>query len=217
MEQPEGFVKFGKNGEKLFCKLRKSLYGLKQSGRIWNNMLHNFLLQENFQVSFVDSCVYSRNVNGLKIIVIIWVDDIIIAASNEYLLHVVKDSLCQKFKMKDLGKLSWFLGIEFKCNTDCIEMTQIKYVEKILSKFEMSDCKPKSTPCDLSVSKVMDDDSEILHNPRLYREIVGSLIYIMTATRPDLCYIVTKLSQHMSNPTKAHLGMAKHVLRYLKV
>ena len=80
----------------------------------------------------------------------------------------------------------------------------------------MTDCKAKATPRDLSAIKITDDHSEKLPDNRLYREIVGSLIYVMTCTRPDLCYIVTKLSQNKSNPTKAHLSMAKHVLCYLK-
>ena len=79
----------------------------------------------------------------------------------------------------------------------------------------MQDCKHKYTPCDISLNKFCDEPAEPADN-RLYREIVGSLIYIMTATRPDLCYIVTKLSQYMSQPSKNHMIAAKHVLRYLK-
>ena len=88
-------------------------------------------------------------------------------------------------------------------------------VDRMLNKFSMSDCKSKPTPCDLGANKIRDDDSTQLPDPRLYRGIVGSLIYVMTGTRPDLCYVVTLLSQHMAKPTHAHLGMAKHVLRYL--
>ena len=80
----------------------------------------------------------------------------------------------------------------------------------------MSDCKPKPTPCVLRIEKVSNTKSPKLSDPRIYREIVGSLIYVMTGTRPDLCYIVTKLSQKMSEPTVTDLGTAKHVLRYLK-
>ena len=97
--------------------------------------------------------------------------------------------------MKDLGELSWFLGIEFKCVVGCIKMNQTKYLEKMLSKFEMMDCKPKATPCDIGANKIRDDDSTELADPKLYREIVGSLIYLMTGTRADLCYIVTTHGQ----------------------
>ena len=80
----------------------------------------------------------------------------------------------------------------------------------------MTDCKPKSTPCAIGVEKNSDEDARESEDPRLYRAIVGSLIYVMTGTRPDLCFIVTKLSQKMAHPTNADLNMAKHVLRYLK-
>ena len=118
--------------------------------------------------------------------------------------------------MKDLGELSWFLGTQFKCNETTIEMSQSRYIDKVLSKFEMSDCMPKSTPCTVGVEKECDYNSRELDDPRLYRAIVGSLIYVMTCTRPDLCYIVTKLSQNMAKPTEADLNWAKYVLRYLK-
>ena len=81
----------------------------------------------------------------------IWVDDITISATTLDLLTSVKETLCRKSKMKDLGKLSWFLGTNFKCNKDSIEMGQTQYIDKILSKFKLTDCKPKSTPCALGV------------------------------------------------------------------
>ena len=212
MEQPDGFQKVRKNGEKLVCKLKKSLYGLKQSGRNWNNMLHIFLCNENLSQSHADPCVYIRNSDTEGcVILIVWV---IISTTSSKLLESVKESLCRKFKMKDLGELSWFLGTQFKCNGTTIEMSPSQY--KVLSKFEMRDCMPKSTPCAVGVEKECDYNSRELGDPRLYRAIVGSLIYVMTCTRPDLCYIVTKLSQNMAKATEADLNRAKYALRYLK-
>ena len=87
MEQPEGFEEHGENGEKLICKLNKSLYGLKQSGRNWNNLLHEYLQKEGFTQSQADPCVYVRMIDSKRcVIVIVWVDDIIIAASHLSLL-----------------------------------------------------------------------------------------------------------------------------------
>lgn len=175
-------------------------------------------MREKFTQSLADPCVYTRNskTDGL-IILIIWVDDIIISATTLDLLTSVKETLCRKFKMKDLGKLSWFLGTNFKCNKDAIEMGQTQYIDKILSKFKMTDCKPKSTPCALGVEKGSEEESRELNDPKLYRAIVGSLIYVMTGTRPDLCYTVTRLLQNMAKPTQSDLSMAKDdVLRYLK-
>ena len=121
-----------------------------------------------------------------------------------------------RFKMKDLGVLSWFLSIQFKCGKDCIKMNQRKFVGKILERFNMSDCKPKAVPCELGANKTSAVNESEFENVKLYREIVGSLIYLMTCARPDLCYVVTYLSQHLSKPMKSHYGMAKQVLRYLK-
>ena len=100
-------------------------------------------------------------------------------------------------------------------------MSQAQYINKLLKKFNMEDSKPKQTVCDMNVNKLLgqtretDKKTESMKIER-YREIVGSLIYIMTATRPDLCFIVTKLSQYLSMPDDTHMIIAKHVLRYLK-
>ena len=95
-------------------------------------------------------------------------------------------------------------------------MNQSRYIQKILERFGMTDCHPVKTPCDISFTNTSRVESQDLADGRLFREIVGSLIYIMTATRPDLSYVVTKLSQFMVQPTKCHLTAAKRVLRYLK-
>lgn len=219
VEQLKGYEKVGKNGEKLVCKLNKSLYGLKQSGRNWNETIHDYLSKEGFVQSLADPCVYRKFVDddaSKCIILVIWVDDLIISASNNKLLDDVKKSLSDKFKMKDLGILHWFLGTEFVCSDGMIEMKQSRYIEKILEKFGMDSCKPKATPAIVGLDKFIDMESPALEDPNLYRQIVGSLIYTMTGTRPDLCHIVTRLSQYMSKPTVATLNAAKHVLRYLK-
>ena len=93
IEQPDGYEVYDKGGEKLVCKLNKSRYGLKQSGRNWNSMLHVYLLDEGFEQSQADPCVYTRFRNDAKAIIIIWVDDMIIAATNDYMLNSVKSSL----------------------------------------------------------------------------------------------------------------------------
>ena len=149
-------------------------------------------------------------------ILLIWVDDIIIASNSASTIREVKEALGQMFRMKDLGRLSWFLNINFTFGTDSISMDQTKYIEKILNRFQMDGCKHRATPSELGVNKIITENSDDLADKKLYQEIVGSLIYVMTSTRPDLSFIVTKLSQYMSNPSNAQFNMAKHVLRYLK-
>ena len=212
VEQPEGFIE----NEKLVCKLKKSLYGLKQSGRNWNNTLHDFLISICFKQSLTDNCVYTNFESNNCIVIIIFVDDLILAANSLDVLNNVKSMLSKRFLMKDMGILSWFLGIQFVFNDRYIELNQSNYVEKVVRKFKLDNCNPKSIPCDTSLNRDKNVDSKLLEDPKLYREIVGSLIYIMTGTRPDISYIVSVLSQNMSKPTYFHLGIAKYVLKYLK-
>ena len=94
-------------------------------------------------------------------------------------------------------------------------MSQEEYIEKILKKFGMSDCKPRGTPCEANPNAYENEGDEAV-DQTLYRQMIGSLIYAMVCTRPDLSYAVTKLSQHLACPTTADLTMLKHVFRYLK-
>ena len=216
VEQPKGYEVMSQDGKKLVCRLNRSLYGLRQSGRMWNNLLSEFLSNQGYHRSLADPCLYTKHIGKNKILILVWVDDLIIAASNSKLMSDIKSSLSDAFSVKDLGVLNYFLGINFQVNDDNIIMSQTKYVSKMLDKFDMSECKPKSMPCEIDVNNILREVSEPLDNPKLFRAIVGSLIYVMTCTRPDLCYVVTMLSQHMANPKVIHLSLAKHVLRYLK-
>lgn len=212
LEQPEGFEVLSDTGEKLVYKLKKSLYGLKQSGRNWNKVLHEYLVENDFVQNSSDHCVYKKQIKNDMIIVIIWVDDLIMAASDTHLLNQFKEVMQKKFRMKDLGKISYFLGIHFEQKEGEIKMSQDKYISKMLERFGMVNCKPRSTPCE---QKLEYNSSEAV-DPKNYREIVGSLIYAMTCTRPDLSWVVSRLSQHLSEPKAENMNTAKHVLRYLK-
>ena len=214
IEQPEGYEKKSQTGEKLVCKLQKSLYGLKQSGRNWNVMLHTYLTENGFVQNPADHCVYTKEKHNEKVILLVWVDDLIIAASNEGVLDSVKVMLTERFKMKDLGKLKHFLGIDFDQTGDQVKMSQKKYVTKILERFGMQDCRSRETPCEPKLEYT--EDAEKMKEPRRYREAVGSLIYLSTCTRPDITFVVSKLSQHLAEPSEEHWNTVKHVLRYLK-
>ena len=146
MEQPQGYS-ISSDGKKLVWRLHKSLYGLKQSGRNWNCVLRDHLIESGFVESKVDCLFVSRKMEGV-VYSIFWVNDIIVAASNDTLLNQTKDRLSNKFRIKDLGSLKWFLGIEVKRFKESIEISQRKYFEKTLSKFNMQDCKPRTKPCD---------------------------------------------------------------------
>lgn len=214
IEQPEGYEVRSKEGDKFVSKLEKSLYGLKQSGRNWNKMLHDYLCEMKFVQNPADHCVYSKVTEKDKVYMIIWVDDLIIAASDANVLRCVKEMLKSKFRMKDLGKLTHFLGIDFEQSADWVKMSQCKYVQKLLERFDMSNCKPRTTPSEQRLD--YRDDAELMDDVKKYREAVGSLIYLATCTRPDLSFVVSKLSQYFTKPTIELWTTVKHVLRYLK-
>src|SRR4029434_11014516 len=122
--------------------------------------------------------------------------------------------LAEKFKMKDLGKLKHFLGIDFSQSDGCVKMSQERYTNKILQRFNMQDCRTRETPCEQKLEYT--DDAVKMEDVRMYREAVGSLIYLTTCTRPDLSFVVSRLSQYFAEPTEEQWVTVKHVLRNFK-
>ena len=108
------------------------------------------------------------------------------------------------------------MGIQFDISDNVISMNQSLYVQTILERFNMSNCTPRTLPCDPSVYHLLEEKSDPLQDPTKYRELVGSLIYLMTGTRPDLAYVVNLLSRFMHSPTNLHMTLAIGVLKYLK-
>ncbi|RXN30671.1 Retrovirus-related Pol poly from transposon TNT 1-94 [Labeo rohita] len=143
VEQPEGYERGTETGEKLVCKLEKSLYGFKQSGRNWNAVLHECLTENGFMQNPADNCVYTKETPNEKVILIVWVDDLIIATNSENVLESVKGMLTERFKMKDMGRLKHFLGIDFEQAEGLVKMSQEKYVNKILERFDMQNCRSR--------------------------------------------------------------------------
>ena len=135
VKQPEGFEVRNKEGNALFCKLKKSLYGLKQSGRMWNNVIHLFFIENGFTQSKVDPCIYVKHDGKEMTLILLWVDDILIGSSSKTELTKIKNLFKNKFKMTDLGILKWFLGIGFTVTENSIEMNQSKYIHKVLERF----------------------------------------------------------------------------------
>ena len=214
MEQPEGYVVPGK--ENLVCHLKKSLYGLKQSPRCWNKSFKEFMISQGFQQSAADPCVFIRNVNGQLAIVAVHVDDLILLTETEQEMIDLKASLAARFKMKDMGKLHYCLGVNIKTMDGVLQMSQEQYIKKILNKYKLQDCKPVSTPMDVNVKLMKDDGYSKPVDPVAYQSMVGSLIYAAIATRPDIAQAVGTLAKFNSSPNEAHLTAVKRVFRYLK-
>ena len=212
MEQPDGYVEQGK--EDLVCKLRKSLYGLKQSPRCWNKAFTEFMKSIGFNQGTADPCIYVRD----TCIVAVYVDDLIIATKTLEEMQEVKQLLSSQFQMKDMGKLHYCLGITIEQDKaeKSIRLHQKQYLLKMLKKFKLEDAKPVSTPADPNVKICKDDGVSKAVDSTTYQSMVGSVLYASIATRPDISQAVAVVSRYSSNPSEAHLTAVKRVLRYLK-
>ena len=142
-------------------------------------------------------------------------DDIVLTGNSAAEMAQIKNILHSNFRVKDLGALKYFLGLEINHSADGIYVSQCKYCLELLADSGMMGCKPCSTPMDSSLRLHQDDSSDLLDDPLSYRHLVGHLIYL-TTTRPDIVFATQQLSQFMAHPTKSHLGAARRVLRYLK-
>ena len=217
LEQPDGFVKKANSGQKLVCKLNKSIYGLKQAAKNWYEALTSLLLKKGFKRSCNDYCLFVRKEeNGTFSYVLVWVDDIVVAVATEEAVNEIKSMLNENFKMDDRGDLNWFLGMQILRSHDKITVDQTKYIETVLQEFNMSDCKVVATPGEVNLKLVKSNEGNKLVDPKRYRSLVGSLLFIGKQTRPDILNIVNQLSRFLDKPDESHWKAAKRVLRYLK-
>ena len=212
MEQPEGMTKPGT--EHMVCKLHKSLYGLKQSPRNWNKRIDKFFNSLGLSQIPEDHAVYVMKENPGLMFIGVYVDDLIIGSVNLTLLEEVKAALSSEFQMKDLGNASYVLGISVRRFGDTLFLSQKKYAKEILKKFGMEDCHGCKTL--MERGELLDDaKSKICDEKIPYRAAIGSLMYLMTSTRPDLATSVSMLSRYFSEPRVVHWIAVKRVLRYL--
>lgn len=211
MAQPEGFKVRGN----FVWRLRKAIYGLKQSPRCWNNSIDKDLQQLGLTKCQYDPCIYLGS-EGEMVLVALYVDDLIIAAKNYNTLNTIKNKLSNLYKVKDLGIIKNFLGIEIKLSDDGIWIGQSDYCQKVLSLFGMSDSKPVSTPMESNVKLMKSVDGDIRTDQERYCSCIGALLYLSTKTRPDLAFSVNTLSKFSSDPNEQHWCALKRVLRYVR-
>jgi hypothetical protein len=214
MDTPPGFRAEGEYAGKV-CRLRKSLYGLKQSPRAWFSRFSEVILSMEFVRCHSDhTCFIRRRLDGCCIILLVYVDDIILTGDDAPGISQVKQDLGKVFDVKDLGSLRYFLGIEVARSRNGISLSQRKYTLDLLQDTGMLGCRPASTPMDPNL-KLSTESGDLLPNPSMYQRLVGRLIYL-TNTRPDLTFVVSVVSQFMHAPRTAHLDAVYHILRYLK-
>ncbi|KAH9804147.1 hypothetical protein KPL71_002018 [Citrus sinensis] len=221
MEQPEGFIQ--RESEDMVCLLKKSLYGLKQSPRQWYLRFDQFMISHDYLRSQYDSCVYCKFLpSGDGIYLLLYVDDMLIACKHREEIEKLKTELRAEFEMKDLGSASKILGMQVKRDraAKTLLLSQAGYIKRVLSKFDMVTSKAVSTPLGthfkLSKQQEPSDDAETEYMKKIpYSSVVGSIMYAMVCSRPDIAYGVGVVSRFMGNPGKMHWSAAKWILRYL--
>ncbi|MFS7918608.1 putative RNA-directed DNA polymerase [Helianthus anomalus] len=212
MDAPPGFNENFKAGET--CRLKKSLYGLKQSPRAWFGRFTVVMKKYGFKQSNSDHTLFLKRRGSLVTCLIIYVDDMILTGNDEEEMSMLRDKLFSEFEMKDLGRLKYFLGIEVLRSKQGIFICQRKYVLDLLAETGMVECRPADTPMMVNHGLHMEDGADLADKER-YQRIVGKLIYL-SHTRPDIAYAVGVVSQFMHQPQASHMEVVLRIIRYLK-
>ncbi|KAM2112321.1 hypothetical protein ACFX1R_014852 [Malus domestica] len=221
MTQPEGFV--SKSEKPKVCKLQRSIYGLKQASRSWNIRFDTEIKTFGFAQNEDDNCVYQKVVGEAVVFLVLYVDDILLFGNDTAVLSSVKVWLSKTFHMKDLGDASYVLGIKLYRDRSrkLIGLSQSMYIDKVLSRFQMEQSKKGFLPVGhgIHLSKSMEPKTpeEIRQMSCIpYASAIGSLMYAMICTRPDIAYAVSITSRYQSNPGSEHWTAVKTVLKYLR-
>uniref|UniRef100_A0A2N9HM41 Reverse transcriptase Ty1/copia-type domain-containing protein n=1 Tax=Fagus sylvatica TaxID=28930 RepID=A0A2N9HM41_FAGSY len=213
MQLPPGFSQPPGFSHKV-CRLRRVLYGLKQAPRAWFAKFSSTISQHGFSASSYDSALFfGRSDHGITLF-LLYVDDMIITGDDVQGIQDLKRFLGQHFEMKDLGPLSYFLGLEVSSSSDGYYLTQAKYTSDLISQAGITDSKIVDTSIEYN-NHLNTHDGEPLPDATLYRQLVGSLVYL-TVTRPDISYAVHIVSQFMAAPRSLHYAAVLRILRYLK-
>ncbi|KAM2555190.1 hypothetical protein TB2_019236 [Malus domestica] len=211
MQLPPGLRR---QGEYDACRLNKSIYGLKQASRSWFHKFSTAIHQAGYQQSKADYSLFTKVRDHSFTTVLIYVDDMIITGNDEEAIRDLKLFLHTHFRIKDLGPLKYFLGVEVARSSQGISISQRKYTLDIFDEAGLLGAKPAKFPMEENM-KLSPTEGQILHDASKYRRLVGKLIYL-TITRPEISYAVHVLSQYMQQPRKPHLDAVHRLLRYLK-
>ena len=221
MKIPEGIQpKGGGNLSRMACRLIKTIYGLKQSPRAWYGKIHSFFIENGFIRSEEDHSFYVHESRSL--IILLYVDDMVLAASSHESILWAKAALRKNFQMTDLGELTTFIGVEIFRNRAqrTLKASQGSYIGRILKDHGMEWCASVATPVDPGV-RLSKTEEDFASNPtneanrQQYQSAVGSLMYAMLGMRPDIAYAVGIVSQYCTNPNQHHWTAVKRIFRYL--
>lgn len=221
MAQPDGYVN-PKYPNKV-CKLKRSIYGLKQASRSWNICFDEKVKEFGFSKSKDEPCVYVRASGSAVVFLVLYVDDILLIGSDVTTLQEVKTWLGSCFSMKDMGEAAYILGIKIYRDRSkrLIGLSQSTYIDKVLKRFKMQDSKKGNLPMlhgmALSKSQCPSSQKELEEMSRVpYASAVGSIMYAMLCTRPDVSYALSMTSRYQANPGQSHWVAVKNILKYLR-
>ena len=226
MKIPEGFKMpdscKSKPKEAYSIKLQKSLYGLKQSGRMWYNRLSEILVKEGYVNDPICPCVFIKKTGSEFVIIAVYVDDLNLIGTPKELQTAV-EYLKKEFEIKDFGKTKSCLGLQIEHLENNIFIHQSAYTQKVLKHFRMDFAHPLSTPMVVRALdpkkdpfKPKEEDEEELGPEVPYLSAIGALMYLANSTRPDIAFAVNLLARFSSCPTRRHWNGIKHIFRYLQ-
>ncbi|GJW55359.1 putative ribonuclease H-like domain-containing protein, partial [Tanacetum coccineum] len=210
--QPKGFE--DPHFPKHVYRVVKALYGLHQAPRAWYARLSTFLLKHNYKRGTIDKTLFIKKNSRDIILVQVYVDDIIFGSTNKTWCDEFEVLMKGEFEMSAMGELTFFLGLQVKQEPDGIFISQDKYVQDMLKKFDMESVRPATTPFEASKPKSKDEPDDAV-NVHLYRSMIGSLMYL-TASRPDIQFAVSACSRHQVTPLTSNLNAVKKIFKYLK-
>jgi len=215
IRQPQGYER-GEKGK--VCHLLKAIYGLKQAASAWYKLLDATLPKSGLSPTAADPCMYKGTINEETIYVLVYVDDLLIAAKTEPAVTAGKKIILDAFKARDIGEPTYFLGMHIHrpSATGVVKLGQHQYVANVLARFKMSDANPTRLP--MAAGLLLRKEGQLLPGELIstYQELLGALLYLATCTRPDISFAFGRLSRYASAQTTEHLGAAKSLLRYLR-
>ena len=226
MKVSEGFqlpqVNTSKPRNMYSIKLRRSLYGLKQYGRMWYNRLSEYLIKDGYINNPICPCVFIKISKLGFVILAVYVDDINLFGTPEELTKAAT-YLKDEFEMKNLGKTKYCFGLQIEHKSNGILIHQSTYVEKVLNQFNMGKAHPLSSPMIVRSLDAKKDpfrpkeENEALLGPEVsYLSVIGALLFLAQCTRPDIAFSVNLLARFSFAPTRRHWNGVKHILRYLR-
>ncbi|GKD22682.1 retrovirus-related pol polyprotein from transposon TNT 1-94 [Tanacetum coccineum] len=210
--QPPGFIDFEKLDH--VYKLKKALYGLKETPKAWYDRLKAFLIKNEYKMGMVDTTLFTKKKGSNLIIVQIYVEDIIFSSTCKDMSDEFAKIIHDEFKMSMMVELKFFLGLHIKQMEDGIFFNQSKYIKEMLKKFGLEDSKPIKTPMSSDTKLTKDEECDSVDSTK-YRGMIGSLLYL-TASRLDIMFSICLCARNQKDPKTSHLKAVKRIFLYIK-